>query len=80
MTKAKWIVHPHSYKTKDTEISIIREDNEHGLKSYGWHDGKTKIFIAHDSIYGIIPDSAKKLLVKHAEELAEKMNKESAND
>lgn len=80
MAKAKWIVHPHSYRTEGTEISIVRADNEHGLISYGWHDGKTKIFIACDSIYGVIPDSAKKLLVKYAEELAEKMNKEIAND
>lgn len=71
----KWIVHPHSYKDKNTQISVVKENNEHGLKSFGWFDDN-KIFIYTDSMYGITTEEVKSLLRNYAERLADKLNKE----
>lgn len=51
MSKARWVVHT---KLDDAlkpsaafEICVIREDNEHGKKSYGWFD-ENKLLISHN--------------------------------
>jgi hypothetical protein len=71
----RWIVHPHSYKKTNTEISVIHESEFHGLQSYGWFSAR-KIFIYTDSMYGVAPPEVKTLLVQYAEQLRDKMNAE----
>jgi hypothetical protein len=71
----RWIVHPHSYKKTNTEISVIHESDFHGLQSYGWFSAR-KIFIYTDSMYGVAPPEVKALLAQYAEQLRDKMNAE----
>jgi hypothetical protein len=73
--KMRWIVHPHSYKKTNTEISVIHESEFHGLQSYGWFSAR-KIFIYTDSMYGVALPEVKALLVQYAEQLRDKMNAE----
>ena len=43
----KWIVNVKGGPTKASfEISVVREDNEHGITSYGWFDDD-KLLISH---------------------------------
>lgn len=70
----KWIVHPHSYVEGGRRaISVIHESYLHGMRSYGWYNSD-KIFIATDSVYGIIEEGACKVLIKYAEDMAKKLN------
>jgi hypothetical protein len=71
----RWIVHPHSYKKTNTEISVIHESEFHGLQSYGWFSAR-KIFIYTDSMCGVAPPEVKALLLQCAEQLRDKMNAE----
>lgn len=43
--KSKWEVHTKGGPGTGFEICVIREDNAHGHKSYGWY-GADKIFIS----------------------------------
>lgn len=38
--KGKWIVHSKGGKDPSTgwEVALVREDNDHGMRSYGWCD------------------------------------------
>lgn len=46
MTNAKWVVHTKGgYTTDGFEVCVIRDDNEHGKRSYGWM-GRDKIYIS----------------------------------
>ena len=48
MNKAKWVVHTKGgYTTQSYEVCVIRDDNTHGKRSYGWI-GKDKIHIGSD--------------------------------
>jgi hypothetical protein len=48
MSKGKWIVQVKGERCSDSfEISVVREDNEHGRKSYGCFDGD-KLLITHN--------------------------------
>ena len=29
------------------EISVVRDDNTHGINSYGWEDGDSKLLVGH---------------------------------
>jgi hypothetical protein len=55
------------------EFSIIREDNEHGFRSWGWDDGDEKIILFSDS-YNAIEDREKGKAI--AELFCDLMNKE----
>ena len=45
---ARWIVHTKGGPNKEAfEVAVVREDNAHGLKSYGWFD-ETKLLISHN--------------------------------
>ncbi len=44
----KWIVNVKGGPGKPSfEISVVREDNEHGIASYGWFDDN-KLLICHN--------------------------------
>lgn len=51
MKTYRWEVLIKGEKNKDVyqfvEISVIRSDNKHGHRSYGWH-GKDKIILSDD--------------------------------
>ena len=47
--KVKWVVDIKEYG-KSFEISVLRDDNAHGKKSYGWFD-ENKLLIS-SSTYG----------------------------
>lgn len=45
---APWVVNIKGEAgDKDFEISVLRDDNEHGKKSYGWFD-ESKLLIGHN--------------------------------
>lgn len=45
---AKWVVHTKGGPNKPSfEIAVIRDDNEHGKRSYGWFD-ENKLLISHN--------------------------------
>jgi len=45
----KWIVNIKGGPNQTSwEISVLRDDNTHGIASYGWCDGKHKILIGHN--------------------------------
>jgi len=47
MNKAKWVVNVKgNWGNKSFEISVVRDDNEHGKLSYGWFD-QHKLLITH---------------------------------
>ncbi len=43
----KWIVNVKGRLGDNFEISVVREDNEHGILSYGWFDDN-KLLISHN--------------------------------
>lgn len=44
----KWKVQVKGVKCgKSWEISVVREDNEHGIKSWGWIDNR-KLLVSHN--------------------------------
>lgn len=48
MKKAKWIVNiKGGAGQRDFEISVVRSDNKHGIKSYGWFD-ENKLLVSHN--------------------------------
>ena len=75
----KWIVHPFSYKDKNTEISVIHESDTHGMKSYGWFSD-SKIFIGADSVCGTMPEISKAALRNVAEQLCNYMNENNESN
>ena len=81
MNKAKWVVHTKGgYTTDHFEVCVIRDDNEHGKQSYGWHD-KNKIHIS-DSGGPCRNRIASKMiwdgLVELAHKVAAELNKQEA--
>lgn len=80
MNKDPWVPHTKGGPSTDSyEICVIRKNNEHGKKSYGWHD-KNKIHISssggpcHDRVSRLVWDK----LVKVAAEVADEMNAQEA--
>jgi len=80
MTKSKWVVHTKGgYTTSGGfEVCVIRDDNEHGKQSYGWHD-KDKLHISdcggpcrHSIANKMIWDG----LVDLAHKVADKLNEQ----
>lgn len=74
----KWIVHTKGAAGEEGfEISVLREDNTHGQRSYGWFD-KDKLLISHNGgpcDWPVIP-LVWDMLVKVAEDVAKRMNEE----
>jgi hypothetical protein len=72
--KAKWVVDIKEYK-QSFEISVLRDDNEHGKRSYGWFD-ENKLLISSSG--GPCKNIVKKIvwekLVKVAQEVADELN------
>ena len=72
----KWIVHTKGIANNDTfEISVLRQDNEHGIASYGWFD-ENKLLISHNGgpcHWPIIPLVWDKL-IRIAIEVADELN------
>lgn len=76
----KWIVEvkgdPHKTSCPaDWEISVVREDNEHGLKSWGWFD-ENKLLISHSGgpCKWPLPPGFGKLMIRIAEDYARHLN------
>lgn len=72
----KWLVQVFGEKGSDSwEISVVREDNEHGRRSWGWYD-ETKLRVSdnggpyHWPICGFVWDEQLKI----AEELCRRLN------
>lgn len=78
----RWIAHEKHFqaRAKDArcfEVSVVREDNEHGRRSYGWL-GPHKILIASGECAPRAWSALKPVLLKHATDTAERFNKEEA--
>jgi len=79
---SKWIPHVKGSPGESYEISVVREDNTHGFKSYGWHDQSKKLHISDSSGASAIRISERiwtKLVVVAAEVAAE-LNEEEGNE
>jgi len=75
--KAKWVVNIKEYK-QSFEISVLRDDNEHGKRSYGWFD-ENKLLISSSSDGSPNTNTTSKKiifekLVKVAQEVADELN------
>ena len=74
----KWIVNVKGEANKSHfEISVVREDNTHGMKNYGWF-GDNKTMINHDGGWCKFPLTEKTWdnSIKTANELADELNNE----
>jgi len=81
MNKAKWVAHTKGgYTTDGFEVCVIREDNTHGKRSYGWM-GRDKIHIS-DSGGPCRNRVANKMiwdgLVELAHKVADELNRQEA--
>ena len=79
----RWIVHTKIERALENpasfEICVIREDNQHGQRSYGWFDS-TKLLISHNGGPCRWPLTQKvldKLLIV-AEQIAAEVNAEES--
>ena len=59
------------------EISVLREDNKSGKKSFGWCD-ENKLLIASDEVYGEISEEFWNKLVRLANQIADILNSEKS--
>ena len=64
-----------SRKSGSWEISVVRNSNEHGFKSYGWFD-EDKILVSHNGgpCHWPIPKAVWDGNMKIAEDLCESLN------
>ncbi len=73
---AKWVVNIKGKAgSASFEISVVRDDNEHGKSSYGWF-GEDKLLISHNGgpcRWPLIPLVWDKM-VKLAHEVADELN------
>lgn len=73
---SKWIVNVKGQANSSSfEISVVREDNSHGIKSYGWFD-KNKLLISHNGgpcSWPLIPIVWDKM-IELAKEVANELN------
>jgi hypothetical protein len=73
---SKWIVNTKgAAQQKSWEISVVREDNTHGIKSYGWFDENKQLVSSsggpsHTPISPVMWD----MLVEVAEKYAQTLN------
>jgi len=75
--KAKWVVDIKEYK-QSFEISVLRDDNEHGKRSYGWFDENKLLISSSSNGSPNTNTTSKKIifekLVKVAQEVADELN------
>ena len=73
--KGKWLVQALGNRERGSfEISLVREDNRHGRKSWGWFDAN-KLLITHNGAGNIV--MTKQIWdwqIAIANEVAEKLN------
>ena len=73
---AKWVVDiKGKAESRSFEITVLRDDNEHGKRSYGWID-ENKLLISHNGgpcQWGLTPIVWDKM-VKLAQETADELN------
>ena len=76
--KAKWIVHIKDERSNDCfEITVLREDNEHGIESYGWIDeDKLLISSSGGASEDLVTEKVWEKLVRVACEVARELNQE----
>ncbi len=75
---SKWIVNSKG-KAGDRgfEISVVREDNKHGIASFGWFD-ENKLLITHNGgpcswpLHTLVWDKS----IKLAQEVADELNRQ----
>jgi len=76
----KWVVDVKGHAgDKSFEISVLRDDNEHGKRSYGWFDDN-KILITHSGgpcHWPLTPMVWEKALIL-AQEVADELNQAAA--
>jgi hypothetical protein len=73
---ARWVVHTKGKpNTNSWEICIIREDFQHGFRSYGWF-GPHKHYVSSSGgpCHEVVPPDMWDLLVEAAEKRCETMN------
>ena len=72
---AKWVANIKGRPMEGFEISVLRDDNDHGKRSYGWIDD-TKILISSSGgpCSYRIPKLVFDKLVKVAHEVAQELN------
>ena len=73
-----WIVNTKGGPNRRSfEVSVLRENNRHGIASYGWFD-ESKSLISHNGgpCQWPVPDRVWTGLVKLAHEFAEELNKQ----
>ena len=71
----KWIVDiKGGANSEGFEISVVRQSNKHGIRSYGWF-GPDKVMIASDSRESLIPIVWDRMIVL-ANEVAEDLNRQ----
>jgi hypothetical protein len=81
MSVCEWVVNelpPDSESDEQWEVSLVRSDNEHGLRSFGWDD-ENKIIIADGSSYAPYSDDELencKHAMYRAKVMADALNKE----
>ena len=69
----RWIVNVKGEANSSSfEISVVRKDNVHGIKSYGWFDD-TKLLISSSSHY-TLTERAWDKMIKLANEVADELN------
>ena len=73
-----WVVDTKGGPGKESfEISVIRESNEHGFRSYGWYNPNEKRLISHNGgpcQWPIDDQFTWDLLVEVAQKVADNLN------
>lgn len=79
--KAKWVVDTKGGPGGSSwELTVLRDDNEHGKRSYGWYDEDKLIISSSTSGSWEIEDFVWRRLLTLAQKLADDLNnKESYN-
>lgn len=80
-TSPRWIAAMHGdVNTSSWEVFVVRENNHHGQISWGWFD-EDKLLVSHNGgpcRWPLAPGIGE-AVIKLAEELADKLNKEEGN-
>jgi len=77
----KWIVNIKGKANSSAfEISVVREDNAHGIRSYGWFD-EAKLLISHNGgpCSWPLTERVWNKMVKLANEVADELNLSASN-
>lgn len=80
MTESCWIVNTKgTFNERSFEISVVRKNNTHGQRSYGWFD-ENKLLISHNGgpCHDPVTEKVWNKLILLAHEVADEMNNEEA--